>query len=577
MKRNSDLKSILLIFTIILLFFNSCMSDVDLLNVSKDIKIDQSLVIPVGEAKLTIKDVLNKFGLPTGIDTLSTEIYMQNTASTEYTFKPVNLADSVKPFSKTLAPIPFPVIYPANTAITLPPAPDTLALGINGNVGQQRIDTIKLTSALINVKIDGTADIKAIPASDIRVEFVFPSDKLKIDNGVNPTFIPTAYGATGQISMGSFKITPKGATKIPFNINVYVKKQSSPLSLGPGSKIFINMSFVTISFNQAWGMFKMALGDTQTMNFNIASAIPNGYLKFESPTVDITASSNIGLDALIKLNYIKSYNQSTPTIFNYAWFNGHTSNSVNLNLNGPSVLGNTATTSFSQFNNTNGEIDKLINTNPYPNTLEYKYTVTNNPLSTRTTNFVTADSKIKFDMKTRIKLSFNQGSYYTIKDTIRNVGTSLGTALDGVDSAVLVLNFANGLPVKAIYRMTFWKSNAANDTIACAVNSIKNDSTLGTIFSKYQLNPPDINADGTVKTIKNQILTIGLSKATIADLKKTKFIVYSLALAGDQTVVGGVPTTNPIHFTTTNSFGLRLGVFLKANTTVTLSKTNKSK
>ena len=72
-------------------------------------------------------------------------------------------------------------------------------------------------------------------------------------------------------------------------------------------------------------------------------------------------------------------------------------------------------------------------------------------------------------MKTRIKLSFNQGSYYTIKDTIRNVGTSLGTALDGVDSAVLVLNFANGLPVKAIYRMTFWKSNAANDTIACAV------------------------------------------------------------------------------------------------------------
>ena len=127
--------------------------------------------------------------------------------------------------------------------------------------------------------------------------------------------------------------------------------------------------------------------------------------------------------------------------------------------------------------------------------------------------------------------------------------------------------------------MTFWKSNAANDTIASKITNIKNDSAIGTIFSRYQLNPPDINADGTVKTngIKAQTLQIGLSKSTIDDLKKTKFIVFSVAMAGDQTVINGVPTTNPIHFTTKNSFGVKLGIFVKANSTVTLSKTNIKK
>jgi len=579
MKRKSISVTTLLIFNSILLLFSSCMSDVDLLNISNELKIDQSLVIPVGEAKLTINDIFKKFGVPSGIDTLSNDIYYQNTSSMEYAFKPVNLADSVKPLIKTLTPIPIPITYPANFAITLPPAPDTLGLGINSNIVQQRIDVIKMSSSSLSVTVDGTPDIKAIPASDVRVEFVFPTNKLKIDNGVNIQFTPTAYGQTGHITMGSYSVFPNGGSRIPFTINVYVKKQSVPITLGPSSKIFINLGFDDIVLSEAWGMFKLLINDMQSTHFDLSSFIPNGYLRFESPTIDISATSNIGVDLALKLDYLRTYNQSNPTNFQQAWFNGHTTNSTNLYLVGPTVLGASVTNTLTQFNNTNGEIDKLIDTNPYPNTIDFKYSVADNPLPSRTTNFITADSKIKFDLKTRFKLSLKDGSNYTIKDTIRNVGQSLGTVLDGVDSAVLVLNFSNGLPVKAIYRMTFWKSNAANDTIATNISNIKDDSDIGTIFSRYQLNPPDINADGTVKTggIKTQTLQIGLSKNTIADLKKTKFIVFSVAMAGDQAVINGVQTTNPIHLTTKNSFGVKLGVFVKANTTVTLSKTSKKK
>ncbi|MEI8273763.1 MAG: hypothetical protein WCG08_14200 [Paludibacter sp.] len=103
MKRNSITKSTLFIFSSLFFLFNSCISDVDLLHISNEIKIDQSLVLPIGEAKLTINDIFMRFGMPSGIDTLSNEIYYQNTSSTEYTFKPVNLTDSIKPFTKTCA------------------------------------------------------------------------------------------------------------------------------------------------------------------------------------------------------------------------------------------------------------------------------------------------------------------------------------------------------------------------------------------------------------------------------------------------------------------------------------------
>jgi len=555
------------------------MSDVDLLHISNELKIDQSLVLPIGEVKLTINDIFMKFGVPSGIDTLSNEIYFQNITSTEYTFKPVNLTDSVKPFTKTLTPIPVPIIYPANFPITLPTVNDTLGLGINSNVTKQRIDILNLSSTTLDVTIDATADLKTIPASDIKVEFVFNPTNLKIDNSINPSFTPVVYGQKGQITMGSYTINANGNTKIPFSINVSVKKQNTAITLGPTSKIFITLKFVDIVLSEAWGLFKLSINDSLKAQVNLTNTFPNSFVRFESPTIDISATSNIGADLVFNLDYLRTYNSTNPVIFQPAWFNGHTSNSTTQYLNGPTSIGSTASSSLTQFNNTNGEIDKLFDSNPYPNIIDFKYSVADNPLPSRTRNFITAENKLKFDLKTRVKMSFKDGSNYNIKDTIRNVGQNIPTILDNVDSAVMVLNFANGLPVKAIYRMTFFKSNAKDDTIKSNIVNIKDESGIGTIFSRYQLNSPDINLNGTVKTggIKTQTLQIGLNKNTIDELKKTKFIVYSVDLAGDHTLVNGVLTTNPIHFTTKNSFGMKLGVFVKANTTITLKSPKKSK
>lgn len=563
-------KAFLMVFAMTMFLLISCVNDVDLLKISNDLKINQSLVIPLGEANLTIKDIIAKLGIPANVDTLNSEIYYQNLSTAEYTFRLFNLADSIKPFKIEANPVAFPVNFPAGFDIPFPDISQELDLGINANTEKQRVDIAKMNSSILNISVNVTPDIAVIPASDISFEFVFFTDKLKIDNNQNLVFTPTGYGQTGQISISSYTIFANGQQKIPYTIKVKVKKQNSPVSLSPSSKITINMNFADIVCQEAWGRFRLTHSDIQTMQFNLNDIVPNGNFMFNSPTIDVSASSNIGSDLLIKFDYLKAFNSKSPSVSQFMWFNNHTTNSTTLAMNGPTVVGKTDSISFNQFNNSNGEINNLFNASPYPNTLEYKYTVTDNPASTRLQNFVTGESKVRFNLKTRFKMSFKDGSNYLLKDTIQGVNQYLTVIPDNLDSALLILDFLNGMPVKTTCRLTYFKSDALNDTIVC--NPKTNNQS---IFRVLELNAPETNPDGSVKSggIKNQTMLIGLNKNEIAELKKTKFIILSVGIAGNQTVINGTQTTNPIHITTANSFNVKIGIFLKPTINLSLQKT----
>ena len=560
---------------LILLIFISCISDVDLSNISNKVKIDQSIGIPVGEATLSIKDLLTKFGLPSNIDTLSNEIFYQASTTGEYLYKPFNLVDSLKPYTKAITFSPG--FIPANIPIDIPPTTDNLNLGINSNLSDQRLDSIKIKSTALYVKINLSSDLAAynIQPKDITVKFIFQNNKLIFDNGgVTQTFSPTAYGTDEQVNVGGYSVYAANALNIPFQIKVDIKPHSFPIILSASSQITINVKIMNIELDRAYGLFKMKTTGNKivTVPFDLEKYLPNVFLRFDNPTVDINVSTNIGVNLAFTLDNLNLYNNSNPTKLYTAWFDNHTSNTKTEFLNGPTVFGEWKSKNFAQLNNTNGETNQLFDSKPYPNTLDLKYTVQNSDLTARTQNFISSDSKINFSVNMRMKMGFKGGSYYSGVDTIKNVGQSLGAILDGVDSAVLVLRFANEIPVKAFYRMTFWKSNALNDTIASNITQIKNDSLVGNIFSQYIINAPEVNLDGSVKAgvVNSQTIMIGLNKQAIEDLKKTSFIIFKLQLASE--IVNGV--ANPIHFTTKNSFSVKLGVLLKPNTTLNVKKTN---
>lgn len=566
---------ILVVFSISVFFFSSCVTDYDFFDVSTDIKIDESLVLPVAEANVTLGDLLKKFGLPDNIDTTNSLISYADTFKFEFNYADLNRADTIKPFQKYLYLTQTPLFIPGNFPIDLPPFNADVEMAINGNVNKEHVDSIIINSAKMKTILEVSSDLQAISPNDVSVDFIFPEDTVVFENGYTPTFHPVAYGTPGYLPFGKSSILLKGSNKIPLKIKVNIKTQSTPIILSPTSYVLLKMNFEDVDLSRVYGLFDINLENENTFDtgINFDDYVPNGLIQIANPKLDLSVSSNVGMNLNLNINYLKAYNSSTPgNIFEAVFDNpktGTRSNSYSDVFEGPLLYGNWVTKNYSQFNNVNGEFDKLFDTKPYPNVIDYKVSMSTNP--TRTSNFISTDNKTTAILKLNVPFQFKKDSYFTLTDTINDL--NIGDALNQVDSAILVLKLKNGFPLKAKYRMTYWKSEAANDTITAfggSVNTVGDGSQLGNLTSEYIINSAKVDANGYVSEVAPQLIKIMLNKAQIEALKSTKFIIFSLYLSGDQKDVDGAPTTFPISFTTRNRFGVKLGLFVKGGTVLNL-------
>lgn len=556
---------------IFLFVTTSCISDFDLLNTSADIKIDETLVLPIGEGSVTVEELLKKFGLPDNFDTTGNEISYHQSFSYEYSYDRLNLSDTIKPFSKIIFLSPINFTYPANFPINLPLYDATVELPINSSKHpDERVDSAWISSARMKVQFDVSPDLRGIPPSAFKIEFVFPDSTMRIDNDTKPTFEPVAYEQVGYVNIGKTAVLLKGANKIPFKIKIYVKTQTQDINLTNTSNIILNMKFEDVNLSVVYGLFKLNVeyAGTYDLPININDYLPNSLLKFANPKLDISATTNVGMSINMKVNSLKLYNKANPTNVFDAMFYDPLTGTKNLFLtdtfNGPTMVGNSIVKDFNQFNSVNGEIDKVFDNKPYPDVLNYKVTLTSN--ASRISNFITADNKLKLDVKASIPLQLKGGSQFTLTDTIKNL--NIGTLLDNVDSAVLVLKVKNGFPVKAKYRMTYWKSNLQNDTIPAiggSISTIVDDTAMGNLTSQFLLSSPTVKADGSVDEIVPQSIKIMLNKSQISALKLSKFIIYTLVLESSEKDDSGVITSNPANFSIKNSFGVKLGLFVKGS------------
>lgn len=580
MKRNCRLK-FLSIICVLPLFLLSCNSGIDLSDIDDpSVKFDPSLGLPLGEVNLTVKDVINKIGLPSGVDTLANEIYLQWAFTDEMGFKTLNLADSIKPFNKSYHPadyvplaigFPLPINQPISIEI-----PDFFDLGVNSKVDEQRVDSIKINSSQIDINFDASDDLKAqfLSASDFTIQFLFDDNYIKVDNGQIPTYNPQQYNENGKITIGKYTMFLKGIKELPYKMLITINP-SVPVTLTALSSVSIDMKFSNIDFAVAYGLFNLTEVQQKLVKipFNIEDYLPKMDLKFADPQVQITATTNVGADLNVKIDYISAYNESDPARKIWAWFDGHTTNKKTEHIPGPGKLGDWTTKVFDEFDSENGETDHLFDSKPYPNMLDYLYVVSSDPK--RANNYVTPDSKVKLDIKVNIPLKLKGGTMHAFNDTIANL--NLGVIPDNLDSAILVLKIKNGLPIQARYRMTFSKSTKTNDTIPApggVITRVANDSDQGNMNSEFVLNSPKVDAAGTVTEVVPQTLKIKLSKQQITALKQTSFIVFHVLLDSETKLVDGVETPNPIHITTNDSFGVKLGIFVNGSLSTNIGTSN---
>jgi len=366
---------------------------------------------------------------------------------------------------------------------------------------------------------------------------------------------------SASISLGQFLFHNTNNPDIDFSDSTelsYIQYDSTEIS-------FSNLNLPT---NVVYGNLdpNLKAGGTYKQSLNFNKYFPTGILHFSNPTVDINLLSNIGTYLSFQIDYIKAYNSSDTTIATYGWFNNHTTNILSDQFDSkPKVPGAWVTKSLPTLDKGNGETNNIFDTENKYNQVQYKFSVwINQSLVDKdvTPSFITSDQKVKVRMTTRIPFQFDAGSYYEYFDTIPNAFNQIASALstyanNSIDTAQIVMNIKNGLPVNTQLSLSFL------DSLGAKVN---------TDFKEiYTIDSGTVDTNGIVRTGNEhkEVLLFSITKSQLAILKKAKKMAYSVRFDGQN--IG-----DNIHFIKSNTFDLNVGLFVKGDLSGNLSKISQN-
>jgi hypothetical protein len=558
-----NFRLIISVLVAIPIFLSSCESEVDIENISNEIALHPSLVVPIVGASVSLGQIFSTNYNGSKLDfSDSKEINYVSVDSTEFKVPALNFSDNAQSFSKKLYPSPTTVsTFESNSILPAFVSNEYLNLGINSSTSADRIDSLKVNSVTLAFSISVSPEMTGISPSDMKISIIFPTEKLRMLNGNSNTvsFSPTAYGVPVNIVIPNCVLNSSGsASGVPIQLKINAENDDFPLVLTPSSFITCNIVLKELVYSVAYGNFASMTNVSSTLQrtMEINRIFPNGLLKFSNPKISISASSNIGTYLSFQVDYIKAFLSSDPTVAPvYAWFNNHTTNSVIDQFDTkPQVPGLWVSKDFKPFDKDWGETNGLFESIAKPDKIEYKFSAWVNEaslLSDPTPSFITPDANIKVRIKTQIPFQLNKGSYYEYNDTIPNIVESISSTIDSysnntVGLTALVLNLKNGFPVKAVLSFKFIDFNGIE-----VLSDLKKDYTMlaGKVDSQGIVQPGSETS---------QTLIMSITKAQLEELKKANSIVYSVRIDGEN--IG-----SNIHFTQLSTFDLKVGLFVKAD------------
>jgi len=563
---------VLIIFSIL---FVSCEADINLQNISDEISLHPDLIFPVGRASVNLGQIIthNDTGgkFETGTDS---EINYISFDSLNFKIPRLDLLGNSTESIKNLFPSPSNLlVIPSNSSLPSLNYSDTIRLGINSLHSGDRIDSVKVKTAIISIILDVSADLGSIRPADLIYTIHFPTGKIRMLDGSSSSisFSPAGYGSVKIIKLTNFMLNTSGIdTGIPLVIHIDAKNGNVPLMLNQTSAIISTIKMTQLDYSVLYGNFNSGLKLTniyqQSIDFD--KDLPNGLIKLANPQVCISASSNIGTYLLFKINYIKSFlstNQNLKSV--YANFNGDRFAITQLNKK-PVFPGDTVNIKLPVLNKDWGGTNQLfdnetdeINT---PDKVQYDFSASPDSIlnkQSKTPSFIPSDASMKVTIKTIIPLNFTRGSYYEFQDSIQNVFAFIANALNkfpfnNITSTALILNISNGLPVKTTFSFTL------NDSLG--------NQILTTFEKSYIIEAGKTDVNGLVQPGKEtkQTIQVKVDKDQLYNLKKARFITYKVRAEGDN-------INSNIHFTATNKFDLSVGLFVNGDVNTTLGMKNQ--
>ena len=550
MKTQSILKFLSLIWVSTLIY--SCDPGIDLSSVDTTVEIDQALVIPIGEVNVTTKNLLEQIGtLSKNItngesvgDPVTNGIFLITELNKQYDIPPLDLLKKYSPFSLryNLPYNPLVTTFGANN--NFPDILDSLDLGYNHSNDLERVDEIEIESASFSVMV-GVEGFNVQP-SNLKVTLNFP---YLTKNGVpiSETINLNSFNQDYPITLTNFKLVTNGKTKLPMIIKIGIGNNPVNITSQPVIKIDIKIK-KPLPFKVAYGKFLINSMSEKilTVPLDVLNELPD--LRFYDPRGLIQIKSNLGNKLKFHINYVKAFNKTSYVKAIFA--NGKDSITEYLNERRNSIDDtDTIINNLEPINRLNGQTDKLFGTENKYDSLQYKFSLESD-FSDPVKMFITPNMYLKANIKIQVPMQLKDSFDYT--GTIKDVGI----ALKDIEEGDLVLNITNGLPGKVKFFMRF--PNPANP------GTFINDTTYTII-----IDAPQLDNEGIVVSAQPQApITIALTKAQLENLKKATDMTYTLRMVAKDEKNGGLDKL--MYFSNKDYFKVKLGVYLKANTSIDL-------
>jgi hypothetical protein len=498
------------------------MDNVDIDNLSTDMKLGGKLAFPVGSSKFTIKELLERYDadslIGVGVDDAGTVmLYVENIFNYEtrdLSKKFGTLVDSVLNFSVKTEPFALGELdnFDPTPGNGVPLEKDATMMfnfnRLNDDETVQELTGIlfKKTTIKVNVntfdktydpgflvmtmQIPGTDSIIVIDAS--RGSFSENKTNLKMQINKNKT---TDYNV-------NFKVTGDGSTTIAADAQVDV----------------------TIAFEDSeyvvYGYFYYNDGIKQMEPFdvNLFSYLPEGTdLRFYNPSIKFNVTSNIGIPFLFDLDTLTAHNhgESEPT---------HESLKMNENdgIKRATTLGDsTISTIVIDKSNFVDENKTLAMFKTSLESISAAYTfraLERDQLTDTTEQFIESGSYLRMTASAQLPFWLDTGSVIAYADTIADI--DLSEANDYITSASLIFNYTSNLPIG--FEVTIIPLDENKRDIAVASPD----------KYRYSIASAPVDGDGVVSRPLEGTFSIDYDKSIADEMGKAKHLVIKVKAKG---------------------------------------------
>jgi hypothetical protein len=544
-------------FLWILLFNLISCTEIDLTHISKDIKLQESLILPLVKDSITVGQFLDKLDLKNDLIGYNADtVFFQAEAQKEFKFADVNLLKNA--VSKVLSLSLTSGTVAANQAVSAPGALNQqINMGFDPFSVTVRVDSVKSNILSLAVKVSVT-DIKnqsgnPILPSDLKIRLKFPTMHYQINYlPIQTDFSVTQFGTDAAVVLNNLMIQTAGMSSLPFDMQFFAG--SNPITLGSNAKISVEIKATQIDNSVVYGIFEpSALGDNLLkIPQEDLKDLPTG-MKFANPQAFVSFESNFGTYLRLKVESLRAYNKTTQQKGQFKDKTGVYRDTTSVWLKDRAKIpGSTVNFRMPTLNNVYGQTDLLFDTSSKFDSLEYKFSLTVDHESNKLVDqhlaplYAIPGSKLSAQIRFQVPFYLKANSNFDYSDSL-----SINNVFNKLKRSSLLLKITNGLPMNITYSLKF-------------LDSKKSEILVPTINSKtYEIKSANADAvTGLYVSGTQSDLTIDFSENETSQLANAEKMIVNLKFTGQPT---SSTTSKSIQITKKNYFKIKAGVLLKGD------------